>query len=400
VRVLLLTHRLPYAPNRGDRIRAYHLLRVLARHYEVHLVSLVHDDDEAAHLGDLETMARSVTGIRVSRVTRLAAAALALPGSRPLTHVLLHSAEIGGALRAVVDTVKPEVVVAYCSAMARYALEPPLAGLPWVLDMVDVDSEKWRTMGEASGPMALVYRREARLLRAFEQRAMSHAAGTTIVSERERSLLAQVAPGCGASVVPNGIDLGAFRPTGPPAANHDVIFCGVFNYGPNEQGALWLASEVWPLVTRELPDATLWLVGMHPARAVRALGANPSIKVTGAVPAVQPYLWQAAVAAAPLLLARGVQNKVLEALAAGLPAVVTPPVMEGLPAGVRIACREAGGPTQFATALVDLLRTAPEERRRIAAGADLAALSWDAQLAPMLALLEQAAHGAHTPART
>ena len=390
MRVVFLTHRLPYAPNRGDRIRAYHLLRTLATEHEVHLVSLVHDAEEAAEVEGLRSIARSVTAIPVSRPARLAAAALSLAGDRPLTQVLLHSPAIGPALRSLVARERPEVAVAFCTAMARYTVEPPLASLPWILDMVDVDSEKWRSMGEASGPAAVIYRREARLLRAFERRAMTLAFATTIVSERERVLLGQIAPASPSVVVPNGIDVQAFHPTGPPAGTRDVIFCGVFNYAPNEAGARWLATEVWPLVAREVPAANLWLVGMHPTAAVRALGSDPTVRVTGAVPQVQPYLWKSAVAAAPLQLARGIQNKVLEALAAGLPCVVTPQVLDGLPEAVRPGCRVAADPAAFAGALIALLQLPPVERRRAAAAAELGRLGWGAQLAPMLDLVREA----------
>jgi len=400
MRLVFLTHRLPYAPNRGDRIRAYHLLRTLVDEHEVHLVSLVHDAEEAAEVEGLRSIARSVTAIPVSRPARLAAAALSLAGDRPLTQVLLHSPAIRPALRSLMARERPEVAVAFCTAMARYTVEPPLAGLPWVLDMVDVDSEKWRTMGEANGPVALIYRREARLLRAFERRAMTLAAATTIVSERERVLLGQIAPGSASVVVPNGIDVQAFHPTGPPSETQDVIFCGVFNYGPNEAGARWLATEVWPLVTRALPGAVLWLVGMHPTAAVRELASDPTVRVTGAVPQVQPYLWRSAVAAAPLQLARGIQNKVLEALAAGLPCVVTPQVLEGLPDAVRPGCRVGADPAAFARELITLLELPPAERRQIAAGAELGRLGWRAQLAPMLDLVRQAGDVRSQPAVT
>ena len=400
MRVVFLTHRLPYAPNRGDRIRAYHLLRTLATEHDVHLVSLVHDAQEAAEVDGLRSIARSVTAIPVSRPARLAAAALSLAGDRPMTQVLLHSPAIHPALRSLIARERPEVAVAFCTAMARYTVEPPLSGVPWILDMVDVDSEKWRTMGEASGPLARIYRREARLLRAFERRAMSLASATTIVSERERTLLGQIAPGSASLVVPNGIDVQAFHPPGPPAETPDVIFCGVFNYGPNEAGARWLATQVWPAVTRAVPGATLWLVGMHPTAAVRELASDPTVRVTGAVPQVQPYLWRSAVAAAPLQLARGIQNKVLEALAAGLPCVVTPPVLEGLPDAARPGCRVAADPAGFADALIELLALPAAERRRIAADAELGRLGWGAQLAPMLDLVRQAAAGRPQPAAT
>jgi glycosyltransferase involved in cell wall biosynthesis len=223
------------------------------------------------------------------------------------------------------------------------------------------------------------------VLRAFERRAVMRAVATTVVSEREKGL-ATSALGLSKelTVAPNGIDLGAFTPPRPPAVSQDVVFCGVFNYGPNEAAAKWLAQDVWPEVKRAQPSAKLKIVGMHPSRAVRELARPESIEVTGAVPDVRPYLWDAAVAAAPLKVARGVQNKVLEAIAAGLPCVVTPQVYGGLPTAVRGAVVQAGSSCDFARALVSLLRGDPGERRRKAMQVDLSSLSWDLQLRPLL----------------
>ena len=249
--------------------------------------------------------------------------------------------------------------------MARYAMEPPLAGTPFVLDMVDVDSEKWASLAHTShAPRKWIYGREAVRLRAFERRAVVAARATTVASERELALLDRVAPGHGAIAVSNGIDIEAFAPREPPASDPGVIFCGVFNYEPNEAGARWMASEVWPLVRHAQPRAQLLLVGMHPTRAVRALTADPSIQVTGAVPDVRAHLWRSAVAVAPLAIARGVQNKVLEAVAAGLPCVVTPAVFEGLPEAARPACRSAADARSFADALVSVLTLNPSDSAR------------------------------------
>jgi len=363
------------------------MLRLFAETHEVHLVSLIHDDEEMGHLGDLKNVVASVTGARVNRLKNLCAAALALPSSQPLTHVLLHSRHMRDALTRCVATAPPDVVVAYCTGMARYALEPPLDRVPWILDMVDVDSEKWAALAEtARPPMKWVYAREATLLRAFEHRAMTSASATTVVSERERDLLMRLAPPHPAAVVPNGVDVGSFAPQGPPSHEPRVVFCGVFNYGPNEIGARWIASDVWPLVKRAEPEARLSLVGTDPSRSVRALSDDPSIEVTGTVPDVREYLWRAAVSIAPLSVARGIQNKVLEALAAGLPCVVTPQVLEGLPNSVRAGCATAADATAFANAILALLRKEPAERRRIASLADLACLQWNIQLRPILAL--------------
>jgi sugar transferase (PEP-CTERM/EpsH1 system associated) len=398
LRALFLSHRLPYAPNRGDRIRAYHLLKLLAAHHDVHVVSLVHDKAEAAEVSGLASWVTSADGAPVSKRVQMAAAALALPTSRPLTHVLLHSSRV----RALVDSLSAQyrfdIVIAYGSAMARYALEPPLDRLPCLLDMIDVDSEKWAALADTAGmPMRWIYRREARLLRRFEQLAADRACATIVVNEREQRLLLEVVGHAGGLAIPNGVDLEWFRPDGPPSDRPQVVFCGVFNYAPNEQGAVWLGSEVWPRVLSVRPDAKLVLVGAEPSQTVRALARDASITVTGTVADVRPYLWQSAVAAAPLKLARGVQNKVLEALSAGLPCVVTPPVFEGLPEAVRPACLAASETQRFADHLLSLLNQPADRRRALSKAANLTGLGWSEQLRPFLDVVKACAGGGAAP---
>ncbi len=394
MKILYLTHRLPYAPNRGDRIRAHYTLSILRSRAEVDLVSLVHDRDESAHEGDLRDLVNSVSVAPVPQLRNRVAGALTLAGSRPLTHSLLDSPAIGPLLDRLVKTRRPDVVLAYCSGMARFALEPPLAGLPLVIDLVDVDSCKWNELASkaATAPMRWIYRREARALSNFEAQMANAAFATVVVNDREREALAAIAPDARIDVVPSGVAVDDWRPDGPAPESNDVVFCGVMNYAPNEEAAIWLAREVWPLVLKANPSARLRLVGSHPTRQVKALAdADSTIEVTGHVPDVRPFLWRAAVAAAPLQIARGIQNKVLEAVAAGLPTVVTPVVAEGLPAEILRACAVANSATAFAGALVRFLGMTPAQRRAAAAMADLGELSWTARLAPLAGLLEAAA---------
>jgi glycosyltransferase involved in cell wall biosynthesis len=276
--------------------------------------------------------------------------------------------------------------------MARFALDGPLSGIPCVVDLIDADSSKWTAMSDAAGaPMRWIYKREARLLGGFEVRIMREAFATLVVNEKERHALLALEPEGRVRVIENGIDLTSFTPSDDPAESTSVVFCGVMNYAPNVQGALWLAREVWPLVRAANPDARLLLVGASPTSEVLALGSrDAAITVTGTVDDVRPYLRSAAVAVAPLHIARGVQNKVLEAVAAGLPCVVTPAVAEGLPPEVRPAClvgRDAHG---FATAVSDLLDRSPTQRRAMVSSADLTSLLWSARLAPLMGLLEDA----------
>jgi sugar transferase (PEP-CTERM/EpsH1 system associated) len=391
VNVLFLTHRLPYAPNRGDRIRAHFLLRVLSAKATIRVVSLVHDEAEASHMGDLAPFASSTHIARVNGLRNRVRSVLAMPGQRPTTHTMLDSPELDAAIAAATRE-QPDVVLAYCSGMARLAMSGSLRSYPCVLDMVDVDSEKWKALAAvSSAPLSWVYRREARVLRQFEADATAFASSTMVVTTRERDSLCEISPTAHIEVVPNGVDVEGLRPTSAPLASTEVVFCGVMNYAPNERAARLLVEDVWPLVRTRRPDATLSLVGSNPTRAVEAFASvRAGISVTGSVPDVRPYLWKAAIAVAPIVTARGIQNKVLEAVAAGLPTIVTPNIMDSLPDEIRPACVSADSPQAIADAIVAQLNRSPAERRATAERASVGSIGWEHQLAPVSTLLEQA----------
>jgi sugar transferase (PEP-CTERM/EpsH1 system associated) len=395
MRVLYLTHRLPYAPNRGDRIRAYHTIRTLAARAELEVVSLVHDRKELAQADRLREMGVRVSTLRVPRVRNLANAAIRLAGRKPLTHMLLDAPGIRSSLWRIVHDRAPDVVLAYCSGMARFALEAPLAGYPLVVDLVDVDSYKWAALAHLSAwPMRCVYRREASRLATFEIALTRSAQKTLVVNERERHALRCLSPGADVVTVPNGVDWQPLTPHTPPEERPRIVFCGVMNYTPNVDAVVWFTSSVWPVIKAALPDAQFLIVGSNPTAAVRRLhSAEAGIAVTGSVDDVRPYLWRSSVAVAPLLTARGVQNKVLEALAARLPAVVTSPVFDGLPAVARAACRVADTPDAFARETIELLNLSGADRRRLVQMVDFEQLSWTVQLRPLFQLLSDAAAG-------
>ena len=393
MRVLFLTHRLPYAPNRGDRIRAFHLLPHLAGVASVDLVSLVHDDAEEAHAGDLKGVVSSVATARVSRLRAVPGVAAALATRIPLTHALLDSPSIARTIARVVADRPPDVVLAYCSGMARFALEPPLRGIPLVLDLVDVDSMKWADLSRKEhAPLRWIYHREAACLRRFEANAVRTARTTLVVNSREREAVTAIVPDARVRVVGNGIDTAAFAPPEQPWSAPTVTFCGVMNYRPNEEGALWLAREIWPLVRDKYVGAELVLVGSSPTAAVTELAVrDPTVVVTGTVDDVRPYLWRSAVGVAPLLVARGLQNKVIEAIAAGLPCVVTPAVYAGLPEDIKPGCAVGNDVAGFAAAIDHLLAMPAAARRALAAKADLRSLTWSEQLEPLGSILKEAA---------
>jgi sugar transferase (PEP-CTERM/EpsH1 system associated) len=324
-----------------------------------------------------------------------------LPTSRPLTHSLLDAGEAHDALDKLFSDRCPDLVVAFCSGMARFAVEPPLDRCPFVLDMVDVDSVKWAQLSQVTRPpLRWIYRREARTLAAFEAVVASRAEATLVVNERERAALARIAPSAKIHVLPVGIDVESFQPPNPPAASRNVIFCGVMDYEPNERGVAWFADQVWPRVRAAIADAHFTIVGSAPTRVVRQLAERDrSIDVIGNVASVQPYLWRAAVSVAPLHLAQGLQTKVLEALAAGLPVVVTPAVLKGLPADVQPGCLVGKDAADFAERVIQLLKLPPIERRRHAALTPIQTLQWSVQLRSLekilMAAVSQSRHAAH-----
>lgn len=393
MRVLFLTHRLPYAPNRGDRARAFHIVEQIRSRMDLEIVSLVHDDREEAGLEVMRERGIHVTACRVPYWRNRLRALAALPGSSTLTHVLLDSPAMRDTLEEIVRERRPDVVLAFCSSMARFAMEPPLDGIPLVVDLVDVDSVKWAQLAEsAKQPLGWIYRREARLLSEYERRIVDRARQTVVVNAREAWALAAISPSPKIAVVLLGVDLASVVSPNPPVAAPRLVFCGVMNYPPNVAGIRWFVQEVWPIVRAARPDAEFIVLGAEPVRELHALAARSAgVTVTGTVPEVKPYLWNAAVSVAPLHLARGTQNKVLEAIASGLPAVVTSQVLAGLPPEAYSACRVADERQAFADRVLELLALTPEQRRAIVDSADLHELTWEQQLRPLLRMLRDAA---------
>jgi sugar transferase (PEP-CTERM/EpsH1 system associated) len=223
--------------------------------------------------------------------------------------------------------------------MARYAAEVPLApGARRVLDFCDVDSDKWRQYAlSRRGPMRWLYAREARLLGDEERRRAEQCDATLVVAETEAGLLRAIAPRASGriAVLPNGVDTDYFDPARPcetpfPPGSRPIVFTGVMDYYANVDGVRWFADDVLPRVRARVADALFAIVGSSPTAEIKALGNREGILVTGRVPDIRPYLAHAAVVVAPLRIARGVQNKVLEALAMAKRVVATPNALQGI----------------------------------------------------------------------
>ena len=274
-----------------------------------------------------------------------------------------------------------------------------------ILDMVDVNSEKWRQYAEtASGPARAIYRREGRTLLALERRAAARADAVLLVSRAEAELFASLAPETAARThhVGNGVDFAYFDPSlafaDPLGARPALVFTGAMDYRPNVEAMAWFVEHVMPRLRARAASPCLWIVGSNPSRAVLAL-AGPDVQVTGRVPDVRPYLKYARVAVAPLRIGRGIQNKVLEAMAMAVTVVATPQAREGIDACADGELLTATTPADFAAAIGSVLdgEAGPigaRARARVARD-----YGWDASLAGLDRLLDRFENASAPPSR-
>jgi sugar transferase (PEP-CTERM/EpsH1 system associated) len=361
VTILYLCQRVPFPPTKGEKIRAYHHLTQLARRHEIHLLCLADSRGDFEQARFLEGICASVHVVyRSPRVARILALAAIVSG-RPLSVAAFDSRDFRRRVAERIRAARPDLLFAYSCAMAPY-LEG-MSGTPRVIDFVDADSEKWRAYGRVhSFPKALLFALEAERLARYESRVASEFDASIFVSEAEAEIVRRRTPGRELTVFPNGVDLEAFRPVHDPERPREptVVFTGVMGYYPNVDAVSYFARDVLPLVRSRIPQARFAIVGRDPAGAVRRLAKLPGVLVTGTVPDVRPYLADAAIAVAPFRIARGVQNKVLEAMASGLPVVGTSLAFQALAVTSDDGVRMADTPERLAEAVVALLCDAGE----------------------------------------
>ncbi|GAB4178175.1 MAG: TIGR03087 family PEP-CTERM/XrtA system glycosyltransferase [Rhodocyclaceae bacterium] len=393
--VLFLAHRLPFPPTKGDKLRSYRLLRHLAQGHDVFLGTFVDDAADRVHVGTVRGWCAEafVADLGAWRARLRSLPAFASGG--PLSLPYYRDPRLAEWVRRMVREHGIRRAFVYSSPMAQYVMGLP--DVDCVLDFVDIDSDKWRQYaGTRAWPMSSVYRREALRLLAFEREAAARARLSLFVTEAEAALFRRLAPESAERVfgLDNGVDAEFFRPQPQmpsPYAEGEVAiaFTGAMDYWPNVDAVCWFATEVVPEILAREPRARFYVVGMNPAPQVQALAARPGVVVTGRVPDVRPYVQHARAVVAPLRLARGIQNKVLEAMAMARPVVASTTCAAPLSAVPGREIEVARSAEEFAARTLAVLEPGRAAMLGAAARARvLADYDWEAHLARFDRLVE------------
>ena len=336
--ILFLAHRIPYPPNKGDKIRSFHVLKHLSESFRVHLGAFVDDPDDWRHEAELRQYCAELCLLPLDpKFAKLRSLKGLLTGTA-LSLPYYADRRMGAWAASILNRPGLSAAFVFSSAMAQYLEGAP--SVPKVIDFVDVDSDKWRQYAaKKPWPARWIYQREAERLLDFDRRVAGHFDYSLFVSQPEADLFLSLAPETAGRVhaLENGVDTDYFDPRGAsPSPYPDdakvLVFTGAMDYWANVDAVVWFADTVFPGVLEACPEARFYVVGSRPSEAVRELGHRPGIAVTGAVPDIRPYLKHAHGAVAPLRIARGVQNKVLEALAMAKPVLASPQAWEGIAA--------------------------------------------------------------------
>ncbi|BCG64829.1 MAG: hypothetical protein methR_P2622 [Methyloprofundus sp.] len=334
--LLFLVHRIPYPPNKGDKIRSYNFLKGLAEHYNIHLVAFIDDPEDWQYVGKIEALTDTSLLVNLNSSIAKVKSLTGLLTNKALSLPYYQSHKVQKWIDKTVQENRIEKVFIYSSAMAQYV--DKYDDLDVTIDFVDVDSDKWSQYAQkAAWPMSWVYRREAKQLLDYDKRVAKQSKMSAFVSEAESVLFKGLFDDNSEQItyVNNGVDTVFFDPylqyKNPYIGKgSNVVFTGAMDYWANIDAVIWFVEKVFPLVKQQNSNAQFYIVGSNPAKEVLQLATTEGVSVTGRVNDIRAYVFFANVIVTPLLIARGIQNKILEAMAMGKRIVATPQAIEGI----------------------------------------------------------------------
>lgn len=336
--LLYLVHRVPYPPNKGDKISSFNLLRYFSTRYRVHLGTFVDDPEDQQYLDKVREFCADTCFVDLNPKAAKFASLRGLLSGEALTLAYYRHPKLRAWVERVMKDSPPDAVLMYSGAMGQYVPQDLDPKVPTVFIMEDIDSDKWRSYAATkSWPLSWLYARESRRLLAFERTKAAQFDISVFISKAEADLFREMAPEVAAKVTnrTQGVDSDFHDPSLPlenpySADVQPLVFCGAMDYWPNVDAVVWFAQEVLPRLREQVPNVLFCIVGMNPTDQVSKLADQPNVLVTGAVPDVRPYVRYARAAVLPLRIARGIQNKALEAMSMETPVIATPDALNGI----------------------------------------------------------------------
>lgn len=354
MKILFVCHRLPYPPNRGGKIRPFNMVRHLSKKHTIVVGSLAHTEEELRQGSGLNEHCNEVLAEVLPNSARWMRAGTALVSYRSSSVAYFWSPQLRRKIEDAARRYRFDAIIVHCAFAAQYALG--VAAKVRLLDFGDLDSGKWFDYQSIRAfPLCLGYGLEARKLRRYETQLAKTFDYCTVTTQGELEELKKLNVEVPSTVIPNGVDSKYFRPRPDPPNGQVIVFVGRMDYFPNVDAAEYFARKIFPIVRQRMSHAELRLVGSDPSRAVLNLASLPGVTVTGHVPDVRPHLNDATVTIAPLRLARGTQNKILESMAMGIPVVATSVAAKGVAAMPGTQLLVADEPEQFADAVLRIL---------------------------------------------
>ncbi len=399
--LLFLAQRIPYPPNKGDKLRSFAVLRHLSQFWDIHLGCFIDDPDDWRHVEALRSYCADLRCVGLNKRWATLRSMRGLLAGQALSEPYFHDSALARWVGATLRDVQPSAAFLYSSVMAQYL--PPIRDTPAprvVMDFVDVDSDKWSQYSRAQPwPMSWLYARESRRLLTYDRAVAARADASVFVSPAEAALFQRLAPEAAPKIhaISNGVDFDQFTPDATNAPSPDpfppgsrrIVFTGAMDYWPNIDAVIWFAEAMLPAIQAVLPQAVFCIVGGNPSPAVVALARWPGVIVTGRVPDIRPYLTHAEAVVAPLRVARGIQNKVLEGMAMAKIVITTAQGLEGIDAVAGRDLLMADDAPAFIAATIRALTDAALSPMGAAARRQaIAAYRWDDKLAAYQALLE------------
>jgi polysaccharide biosynthesis protein PslH len=389
MRIFFISQRVPFPPDRGDKITTFNEIRHLSTKHEVHVFCLADGRRDLDNIPGLRRYAQSVTAVPVIGWTSKLRALKAMFAGGPLSVAAFNETKLHNAIGRKFAELRPDLIMIYSCNVAQYAEHFPQ--VPRIMQFAELDSSRWGQFARRSRPpLRWVYAIEQRRFFAYEQHIARTFSHTLVCTAAEQRDFERLIPGVPVSLVGNGVDLDYFRSRGVPKRPGSIVFTGVMDYFPNIDAVVWFCDKVLPIVQRQIPAAGLTICGSRPAAAVRRLAKRRGVTVTGRVPDTRPYLDGAEVFVAPLRMARGIQNKLLEALAMGLPCVASEAAATGTVVANGEGILAADNPEEFAEHVMRLLRdsafrAAMAGKARATAEANY---RWDGQMARLDRVIE------------